>query len=202
MTDGRRWTPGTGATTARSRLRPRTTALGTLGAAALVLLSACGSGGDGGASGSSAAGAGAAGAKAAAHSGAIATRSSGLGKILVDPRGMTLYAFAADSANHSACTGSCLAYWPPVPGADAAAVAGSGVTAKLGTIKRSDGSRQLTANGFPMYTYVGDSAAGQTNGQGKNLSGGLWWVVGPTGAWVKGAGATTSGTSAGTRGGY
>ena len=182
-------------------------ALGILGASALVLLSGCGGGGYGGASGSSSSsaggpGTGAAGAEPAAHPGKIATRSTALGKVLVDPRGMTLYAFAADSANHSACTGSCLAYWPPVPGADAAVVAGSDVSAKLGTFTRSDGSSQLTANGFPMYTYAGDAAAGQTNGQGKNLSGGLWWIVGPTGAWVTGAGTPPSGTGGGTRGGY
>jgi predicted lipoprotein with Yx(FWY)xxD motif len=72
------------------------------------------------------------------------------------------------------------------------------VTAKLATIKRSDGTSQLTANGYPVYTYVGDSAAGQTNGQGKNISGGLWWVVSSNGSWIKKAAATSSRT----RGGY
>jgi predicted lipoprotein with Yx(FWY)xxD motif len=190
----------TGRTSAKSR--SRRTGLVAVGAAALLTLAACGSGGSNGGTSASAAGSGKAAARHVAHPGKIATGSTNLGKVLVDPHGKTLYAFAADAPHHSACTGSCLAYWPPVPGADAAALAGSGVTAKLGVLKRSDGSRQLTANGFPMYTYAGDTAVGQANGQGKNLSGGLWWVVAPTGAWVKGGGAATSGTSSGTRGGY
>jgi predicted lipoprotein with Yx(FWY)xxD motif len=188
-------TNGTGRTTASvARRTSRGTALVAVGAAGLLLLAACGSAGTGdtasGATRSS---------KAAGTTGQVATRSTGLGKVLVDPRGRTLYAFAADSPGHSVCTGSCLGYWPPAPGADAAKGKAGGVTAKLGTIKRSDGTSQLTANGFPMYTYVGDSAAGQTNGQGKNISGGLWWVVSPAGTWVKN---TASGSGSGTRGGY
>lgn len=181
----------------------RRTGLTAVGSVALLTLAACGSGGSNQGNGyGSAAGSGGAAARSAAQPGKIATRSTSLGKILVDPRGRTLYAFAADSPHHSACTGSCLSYWPPVPGRDAAARADSGVTARLGVLKRSDGSSQLTANGFPMYTYVGDSAVGQTNGQGKNLSGGLWWVVAPSGKWVKGGGNASSGSSDGMRGGY
>lgn len=194
MTSG---TAGTGMTSANPR--SRRTGLAAVGAAALLMLAACGSGGSQGSTSGSAAGSAAA--QSAAHPGKIATHSTSLGRVLVDPRDRTLYAFAADSPHHSVCTGSCLSYWPPVPGADAAALASSGVTAKLGVLKRTDGSSQLTANGFPMYTYAGDTAVGQTNGQGKNLSGGLWWVVAPTGKWVKGSGAT-SGTSGGSRGGY
>jgi len=196
--------------TARARVRRRAstgTALGALGAAALLLLAACGSGGSGG----SASGAprynsssGGTGSQQAAQKGSIATRSTKLGNVLVDPRGMTLYAFAADRPHKSLCDASCIPYWPPVPGADAAAVARSGVKAKLGTVTRTDGSSQLTANGFPMYTYVGDTTAGQTNGQGLNLSGGLWWAVAPTGGWIKAKGASTAtgGSSGSARGGY
>jgi len=169
-----------------------------LGAAALLLLSACGSGGSSdSASASTKSSSGGAG--SAAKTGKVATGSTSLGKVLVDPRGRTLYSFAADTPNHSVCTGSCLGYWPPAPGADAAKGAANGVTAKLGTLKRSDGSSQLTANGLPMYTYSGDTAAGQTNGQGLNLSGGLWWAVDPGGASIEGKGSSGS---SGTRGGY
>ncbi|MFL6136054.1 MAG: hypothetical protein ACJ72A_24830 [Nocardioidaceae bacterium] len=192
-----RRTGGTGTSTATKKV-----GVVAVGAAALLTLAACGSGGSTDNTSTSAAGSGSAAAQPAAHPGKIATQSTSLGKVLVDPRGRTLYAFAADAPHHSACTGSCLSYWPPVPGADAASLAGSGVTAKLGVIKRSDGSSQLTANGFPMYTYVGDSAAGETKGQGTNLSGGLWWVVGPTGAWIKSGGASSSGTTSGSGGGY
>ena len=166
--------------------------LTAVGVVALVALAACGSSGSGGSASGSGAGSGKTAARSAAHPGKIAARSTSLGR--------TLYAFAADSPHHSVCMGSCLAYWPPVPGRDAAALGGSGVTAKLGSLKRSDGSNQLTVNGFPMYTYVGDSAVGQTKGQGKNLSGGLWWVVAPSGKWVKGVASghdTSSGSGSG-----
>jgi predicted lipoprotein with Yx(FWY)xxD motif len=93
----------------------------------------------------------------------------------------TVYLFAADVQNsgRSACTGSCLTYWPPVlvPAVPKA----SAVAGKLGTIAGAGGKRQLTIDGHPLYTYVGDSASGDTNGQGLNLSGGLWWVVSPAG---------------------
>jgi predicted lipoprotein with Yx(FWY)xxD motif len=56
-------------------------------------------------------------------------------------------------------------------------VAGPGVTGRLGTIKRADGSTQATYNGHPLYTYVGDTSAGQGNGNNLNLNGGLWRVV-------------------------
>lgn len=124
----------------------------------------------------------------------LATTSAG--KVLVDPNGMTMYAFAKDTLGHSNCTGSCASYWPPVPGSTATHTA-SGLTARFGTIKRSDGSSQLTVDGYPMYTYAGDSAAGQANGQGQNLSGGVWWVVAGDGSWVKGTGGSSSGGRAG-----
>jgi predicted lipoprotein with Yx(FWY)xxD motif len=173
-------------------------ALAASGAAAL-LLSACGSGGGGYGSSS---GSSAAPAKAAASVGKITVGSTSAGHVLVDPKGMTLYAFAADTKGHSNCTGSCLGYWPAVPGKDAKTGATAKVTAHLGTIKRSDGTSQLTVNGYPMYTYSGDSKPGQDNGQGTNLSGGLWWVVSPNGAWVKStSGSSSSSTSSG-MGGY
>jgi predicted lipoprotein with Yx(FWY)xxD motif len=65
-------------------------------------------------------------------------------------------------------------YWPPVTGP---VTAGPGVTGKLATIKRSDGSVQATYDGHPLYTYIGDSAAGQAHGNNLNLNGGLWHEV-------------------------
>ena len=161
----------------------------TAAVAVLLLASACGGGsGYGGSSGTK------------QPTGATAGQEVGLGKtdagdVLVDANGMTLYAFANDSRGHSTCTGDCLEYWPPVPGTSSHA---GNVTAKLGTVKRSDGSSQLTVDGFPMYTYTGDSSAGQANGQGINQSGGFWWVVSPSGSWIEGTGGTTdSGGSSG-----
>ena len=166
----------------------------------LLLAAACG-----GSSTSTAAPASSSGATAAAKSGAdvVNTSTTSAGKILVDAQGRTMYAFAADTKGHSNCIGACLTYWPLVPAGAKAPTAGTGVTATFGVIKRSDGTSQLTADGWPMYTYVGDSKPGATTGQGKNLSGGLWWVVDPSGKWITKAG-TSSGkaTKTSSRGGY
>lgn len=55
------------------------------------------------------------------------------------------------------------------------------MTGTLGSITRTDGTRQLTIDGLPLYTYAGDSKPGSTAGQGVNGSGGLWWAVSPAG---------------------
>lgn len=173
----------------------RGTTLAALGGAGLLLLAACGGGSTyGGSSGSSPS-------QVAHTTGKITVATTPAGKVLVDPRGHTLYVFAPDSRGHSKCTGSCATYWPPVPGADAKAGATAGVSAKLGTIKRSDGTSQLTANGYPVYTYVGDHTRGQANGQGSNLSGGRWWVVAPSGTRVTTT-KPSSGSTSGGSGGY
>jgi predicted lipoprotein with Yx(FWY)xxD motif len=91
--------------------------------------------------------------------------------VLANASGFTLYWFAPDTAGTSACYGVCAGYWPPVTGTPSA---GPGVTGKLGTIKRSDGTTQITYNGHPLYTYVGDTAPGQDFGNNLNLNGGLW----------------------------
>jgi predicted lipoprotein with Yx(FWY)xxD motif len=94
--------------------------------------------------------------------------------VLTNAKGFTLYWFAPDTTTKSNCNGSCAAIWPPVKGP---ATAGSGVTGKLGTIKRSDGSTQATYNGHPLYAYVADTAPGQARGNGLNVNGGLWHEV-------------------------
>jgi predicted lipoprotein with Yx(FWY)xxD motif len=94
--------------------------------------------------------------------------------VLTNAKGMTLYWFAPDTSTKSACYGSCAAYWPPVYGAQKA---GSGVTGKLGTIKRTDGTIQATYDGHPLYTYIGDSHPGQATGNDINLNGGYWYEV-------------------------
>ena len=110
--------------------------------------------------------------------GALKTVRIGAVTVLADAKGLTLYWFAPDTAAKSACYGSCAAYWPPVKGP---ATAGPGVTGKLSVITRSDGSVQTAYDGHPLYTYIGDSAPGQANGNGLNLNGGLWHEVTPSG---------------------
>ncbi len=94
--------------------------------------------------------------------------------LLTNAKGFTLYWFAPDSPNKSVCYGDCAAYWPPVAGNEAA---GPGVTGKIGTITRTDGTTQATYDGHPLYTYVGDNAPGQAGGNNINLNGGLWHDV-------------------------
>ena len=94
--------------------------------------------------------------------------------VLTNAKGFTLYWFAPDTSTKSNCNGSCAAIWPTVKGP---ATAGPGVTGKLGTIKRSDGSTQATYNRHPLYTYVADTAPGQARGNGLNVNGGLWHEV-------------------------
>jgi predicted lipoprotein with Yx(FWY)xxD motif len=94
--------------------------------------------------------------------------------VLTNAQGFTLYSFAPDTPAVSKCYGSCAAYWPPVTGT---APASSGLPGTIGTITRTGGARQLTYNGHPLYTYIGDTAPGQANGNNLNLNGGLWHEV-------------------------
>jgi predicted lipoprotein with Yx(FWY)xxD motif len=112
----------------------------------------------------------------------VSAQPTSLGTILVDGTGRTVYDFANDKTSASTCTGACAANWPPVPAPTSLPASLPGVTGKLGTTIRPGGARQLTVAGHPVYTFAGDSAPGQTNGQGKVLDGGLWTVVSPAGA--------------------
>jgi predicted lipoprotein with Yx(FWY)xxD motif len=94
--------------------------------------------------------------------------------VLTNAQGFTLYSFAPDTPTSSKCYGSCAVYWPPVTGT---AAAGPGLPGKVTTITRTGGSHQLTYNGHPLYTYIGDSAPGQARGNNLNLNGGLWHEV-------------------------
>ena len=140
-------------------------------------------------------------APAAAGGNTVTAKTIGGQQVLVDSKGMTLYWFAIDTPTTSKCTGSCLTYWPPVKGP---VTAGSGVTGTLGTITRSDGTKQATYLGHPLYTYVGDKGPGQNKGNGLNISGGLWWEMTVSGSTPPaGAGSTASPTStSGGGGGY
>jgi predicted lipoprotein with Yx(FWY)xxD motif len=113
-----------------------------------------------------------------------------LGNILVDAQGMTLYVFGADTPGTSNCNGACAQNWPPLTVASGNPVAGSGVTGTLDVIARSDGTRQVTRDGMPLYTFAVDKQPGDTSGQGVNAFGGVWTVVPASG------GTGTSGAAA------
>ena len=125
----------------------------------------------------------------------VATNPS-LGTILVDSQGRTLYLFEKDSGTTSECSGACAVAWPPVL-TTGQATAGMGATGSLiGTTKRADGQTQVTYNGHPLYTFVNDENAGDTNGQGVNAYGAKWYVLSTSGDEVTGS-AAASGTSSG-----
>lgn len=120
---------------------------------------------------------------------------SDLGEILVDGQGFTLYMYEPDNqSGKSHCYGPCAVEWSPVtiPSGDRP-VAGPGVTAsKLSTTRRTDGTVQVTYNGWPLYTWAEDMAPGQATGEGLDNLGGLWWVLNGSGAPVekRGSGST------------
>jgi predicted lipoprotein with Yx(FWY)xxD motif len=153
---------------------------------ALTLAGCGGSGGYGGgsSSGTTASASGSASGSAASGAPTLATANSKLGTVVVDGSGRTVYVFDKDTAGSgtSACSGGCAQMWPAVtagsgsPGVD-------GVTGKVGTITRDDGTTQITLDGLPLYTSAGDSGPGDVTGQGV---GGIWWVVAPDGKKIAG----------------
>ena len=141
----------------RSRHRRRWALLALpAGAAGLAVLAACGS------SGTSASSSGgstpSASTSAAATASGLKTAKVGGVTVLTNAQGFTLYAFARDTTNKSACTGACATNWPPV----AAPANASAVKAPFATITRAGGSTQLTIHGHPLYTFVGDTSPGRT----------------------------------------
>ena len=120
--------------------------------------------------------------------------ASGLGRILVDSKGQTLYLFKKDTGTKSTCAGACATDWPPLR-ASGKPLAGTGLsTSKVGTTARPDGKPQVTYNGHPLYLFQGDSAPGQTNGEGISAFGAAWFAVSPAGSQVNGKGSASSGT--------
>lgn len=116
----------------------------------------------------------------ASAGGAVAIADSSLGKILVDPKGMTLYMYVPDNQGPSTCVDKCLEAWPALAGP---ATAGAGVDAsKLGMAPRPDGTQQATYGGWPLYTFIQDEKPGDVNGQD---SGEKWYVLGADGVPMK-----------------
>jgi predicted lipoprotein with Yx(FWY)xxD motif len=123
----------------------------------------------------------------------VSVANSGLGQILVNSQGLTLYLFQADTGTTSSCFGACAAAWPPLRAAGQPTV-GSGANASLiGTTNRSDGNPQVTYNGHPLYLFIQDKKPGDTTGQGLTAFGGGWFALSPAGNQIAGAASTSGG---------
>lgn len=142
-------------------------------AAGLAALAACSSS----SSAPSSSPAGSSPASGAAEAAAAGLKTANIGgvTVLTNAKGFTLYSFAPDTATKSACNGACATAWPPQ-------TALAAVTSPYATIKRSDGSAQLTFNGHPLYTFTGDTAPGTASGNGVSAFGGLWHEVPASGS--------------------
>jgi predicted lipoprotein with Yx(FWY)xxD motif len=175
--------------------RPGTSLFLTLTAVlAVVALAACSSDSD--SSSSTTKSTAASGSKGTAKAIVVAGDNAALGTIVVDNRGRTVYTLTDTAGKAVPCTGSCLQAWPPVLGASSSATGGRGVT-KVSTVTMSDGE-QVTIGGLPVYTFSGDRAAGEANGDGISSFGGTWHVVKVSGSAA--GGGTTKPTSSTTSG--
>ena len=121
----------------------------------------------------------------------VTTRQGPLGTHLADSHGRTLYLFAKDKTRTSRCSGACAQFWPPLIARHGVRAAGGAKASKLSTSKRANGKRQVVYGGHPVYRYTGDSAPGDTTGEGLSAFGARWWLVSPAGRRI------TMGTSPG-----
>jgi predicted lipoprotein with Yx(FWY)xxD motif len=199
--------------TIRPHLRPSAHRLlgGSLLLGAAITVAACGS--------SAATGSGSGSSPGASSTGSAATSSSavslsaknvsGVGTVLVDGQGKTLYLLTSEKGGKVTCTAStgCTKFWPEItlPKGTTAATAGTGVQSSLlGTVKDASGNLEVTYNGWPVYTFVGDSGPGVAHGQGQTSFGGTWYALNASGDPVTGHGSArpaSSPSSAGS-GGY
>jgi len=179
--------------------RHRLAALAILPVAALVALAAgCG----GGSSAASQQNTGVAGAQHTASGVVVNTRKVKGHVVLVNAQGRTLYVFMKDAHRHVTCTGTCAGYWPALKqkGTHKATARGAAKASLIASDKDPAGGRVVTYSKWPLYTYIGDHAAGSAKGEGTTLSGGKWYVISPTGKVLKslstsggGGGTTTTG---------
>jgi predicted lipoprotein with Yx(FWY)xxD motif len=140
----------------------------------------------------------------AGTSGVVGVATTSLGPVLVDSKGFTVYMLTADTKGHSTCSATCLQYWPLVPAPAGAGIPPvQGVSAALAATKATSGASMVTAGGWPLYTFVKDTAPGQVAGEGVKTFGGTWYAVSPSGAPVTAAASPTpAATSSAGGGGY
>jgi predicted lipoprotein with Yx(FWY)xxD motif len=150
--------------------------IGSIAAAAALLIAGCGGGGSNNNSSASTS------AKAPSGTALVNSASTAsLGNIVVGPNGRTLYLFKKDTGPSSTCSGACASLWPPLTTKGAVTSSGGVSMSALKTVRRSDGTMQVTLAGHPLYYYAGDSAPGQANGQGVTDYGASWWALSPSG---------------------
>jgi predicted lipoprotein with Yx(FWY)xxD motif len=138
---------------------------------------------------------------AVAATSAISVRQTSLGKTIVDANGRTLYLFAGDKRNMSTLSAAGQAVWPLYASTTRPASSGGAVASQIGITKAGGGTSQITYNGHPLYYYVGDHKAGDTQGQGLNQFGARWYVLGPAGTAITSA-ASSPAPAASSSGGY
>ncbi len=175
---------------------------GALGAALLV--AACGSATSSGSStpaaatGTPAAASSPSSSASASGGTVIKTASSSAGTFLTDGSGKAVYLWVKDTGGMSTCTGACAGAWPPVTTTGTATASGGAKASDIGTITRSDGTKQVTYDGHPLYYFAGDSGPGTASGQGSDSFGAKWWLVSPAGSDVTAAASSfTAGGSGG-----
>jgi predicted lipoprotein with Yx(FWY)xxD motif len=154
----------------------------------LAALVVAGCGGGGGASSTPAA--------AGGGSATVNVAKTGLGNVLVDAQGRTLYLFKKDVGSKSSCFGDCATDWPPARVTDKPTVGNGLMAAQAATTARSDGKPELTYAGHPLYRFSGDPKPGDANGNGLSEFGGKWYAVTASGGQA-GSSASTSTTSSG-----
>jgi predicted lipoprotein with Yx(FWY)xxD motif len=169
----------------------------TVGISALALASCGGSSSTSSASSSS-------GAKPASSGGApmVSTAKTSVGTVVVNGSGRTLYLFEKDTGRKSTCNGTCAANWPPFVTSSTPKTAGGVRSSALSLVKRSDGRRQVTLDGHPLYFFKGDQSPGQLNGQGLDAFGAKWFTLSSAGKTITAAPSSSSGSGSSSGGGY
>jgi predicted lipoprotein with Yx(FWY)xxD motif len=172
--------------------------IGLLGAA--VFIAGCGSS----SSSSSATAAPSSNTAASAPTGsrvAISTTKGSAGTYLTGASGRPLYLWVADTGGKSNCSGQCAKFWPPLLTKATPTVSGGASASHLGTITRSNGSKQVTYQGHPLYYFAEDPKAGTDHGQGNNGFGAKWWLVAPSGSAITAKSSSGSSSGASSSGG-
>ncbi len=128
---------------------------------------------------------------------AISTANGADGRYLIGASGRAVYLWDADTGDMSTCSGACATAWPPVITKSAPTASGGAQASDLGTTTRSDGLKQVTYKGHPLYYYVGDTRSGQVTGQGSNNFGAKWWLVNNSGSAITSGLSASAGSSGG-----